>query len=374
MPAAGGFEVPLWRAVAVFRVASLAYVCVVLIRDADRYAHPGAAGALVLVMAFWTAVTAMVYAVPARRGWPLLLADLGVVVAILLATPAVMGRPALDAGLPVLPVAWLSGPVLAWAVSGGRRRGAAAALVLGVTDLTTRGVVTPSAFNGAILMLLAGVVVGHVARLTVVAEERLHRAVELEAANRERERLARDIHDSVLQVLALVQRRGAHLDGEAGELARLAGEQEVALRSLISGTGPVASGAGDTPVDLRNLLGRHASATVSLSAPAGPVPLPPAVARELAAAVAAALDNTARHGGGRAWVLVEDEGSTVTVSIRDEGAGFPPDRLAEAAAAGRLGVAQAIRGRLTDLGGTARISSIPGTGTEVELTVPRRKL
>ncbi|MEV6814405.1 DUF5931 domain-containing protein [Micromonospora sp. NPDC051296] len=373
MPAPGGFEVPLWRAVAVYRVASLAYVVVVVVRDADRYAHPLVAGALVLVMAAWTAVTAVGYAAPARRGWPLLLADLGVVVTILLVTPWVMGRAALAAGLPTLTVAWLGGPVLAWAVSGGRRRGAVAALVLGTTDLATRGMATPTAINGAILMLLAGVVVGHVARLSVAAGERLQRAVELEAATRERERLARDIHDSVLQVLALVQRRGARLDGEAGELARLAGEQEAALRTLISGTGPLPAGPADAPVDLRALLGRYASATVSLSAPASPVPLSPTVARELAAAAGAALDNAARHGGGRAWVLVEDEGSTVTVSIRDEGPGFAPDRLAEAVAQGRLGVAQAIRGRVADLGGTARISSAPGAGTEVELTVPRRE-
>ncbi|WP_199714679.1 MacS family sensor histidine kinase [Micromonospora radicis] len=370
MPASGGFELPLWRAVAVFRVASLAYVCVIFARDADRYAHPFAAGAVVLVMAVWTAVTAVGYAAPARRGWPLLLADLGVVVAILLVTPWVMGRAALAAGLPTLAVAWLSGPVLAWAVSGGRRRGAAAALVLGATDLATRGMVTPTALNGAILMLLAGVVVGHVARLTVTAGQRLQRAVELEAATRERDRLARDIHDSVLQVLALVQRRGAHLDGEAGELARLAGEQEAALRSLISKAGPLPT---EGQLDVRELLGRYASATVSLSAPATPVPLPAAVARELAAATGAALDNAARHGGGRAWVLVEDEGAAVTVSVRDEGPGFAPDRLVEAAAQGRLGVAQAIRGRLIDLGGAARISSAPGSGTEVELTVPRRK-
>ncbi|MFV2100069.1 MacS family sensor histidine kinase [Micromonospora sp. LOL_024] len=373
MPEPGGFEVPLWRAVAVFRLASLTYVCVVLIRDVDQYAHPIAAGALVLVMAAWTSVTAAGYATPARRGWPLLLADLGVVVAILLVTPWVMGRTALAAGLPTLPVAWLSGPVLAWAVSGGRRRGTVAALVLGATDLFTRGVVTPSAFNGAILMLLAGLVVGHVARLTVTAGERLQQAVELEAANRERERLARDIHDSVLQVLALVQRRGARLDGEAGELARLAGEQEAALRALVSGVGQVPAGAPDTPVDLRALLGRYASGAVSLSVPATPVWLSPAVAHELAAAAGAALDNAARHGGGRAWVLVEDEGSAVTVSIRDEGPGFPPGRLDEAVAQGRLGVAQAIRGRLADLDGTARISSTPGAGTEVELTVPRRR-
>lgn len=41
----GGFEMPLWRAVAVFRVASLAYVCLVALREADRYAHPSPAPA-----------------------------------------------------------------------------------------------------------------------------------------------------------------------------------------------------------------------------------------------------------------------------------------------------------------------------------------
>ncbi|MDT0531084.1 DUF5931 domain-containing protein [Micromonospora sp. DSM 115977] len=367
----GGFEVPLWRAIAVFRVASLAYVCVVALRDADRYAHPFAAGGLVLLMAAWTGVTAVSYAHPARRGWPLLLADLGVVVGIMLATPWVIGRTALAAGVPSLTVAWLAGPVLAWAVSGGRRRGTVAALALGAVDLATRERIGQSSLTGTILLLLAGVVVGHVARLAVTAEERLHRAVELEAATRERERLARDIHDGVLQVLALVQRRGAHLDGEAGELARLAGEQEAALRALIGGATPVAPTAHGGPVDLRGLLGRYASATVSLSAPATPVPLPGRAAHELAAATAAALDNVARHTDGRAWVLVEDEGATVTVSIRDEGPGFPDGRLEEAAAEGRLGVARSIRGRLADLGGTVRITSAPGAGTELELTVPR---
>ncbi|WP_091090237.1 MacS family sensor histidine kinase [Micromonospora nigra] len=371
MPAPpGGLEVPLWRAVTVYRLASLAYVCVVALRDADRYTHPLAAAGVVLAMAAWTGVTAVGYARPALRGWPLLLTDLAVVLAVVLASPWVIGRAALADGVPTLAVAWLGGPVLAWAVSGGRRRGTVAALVLAGADLAARGVTTPSAINGAILMLLAGVVVGHVARLAVAAEERLHRAVELEAATRERQRLARDIHDSVLQVLALVQRRGARLDGEAAELARLAGEQEAALRALISGAAaPPATAVG--PVDLRGLLGRYDSATVSLSVPATPVPLPGPVARELAAAVGAALDNVARHAGGRAWVLVEDEGSTVTVSIRDEGPGFPPQRLAEAEAQGRLGVARSIRGRLADLGGEVRITSAPGAGTELELVVGR---
>ncbi|WP_230688973.1 MacS family sensor histidine kinase [Micromonospora sp. WMMC415] len=367
----GGFEVPLWRAIAVFRVASLAYVCVVAVRHADRYAHPLAAAAVVLVMAAWTVLTAAAYARPSRRGWPLLVADLGVVLGVVLATPWVVGRAALAAGVPTLGVAWLAGPVLAWAVSGGRRRGTAAALVVGAGDLATRERIGESSLTGVILLLLAGVVVGHVARLAVTAEERLQRAVELEAATRERERLARDIHDSVLQVLALVQRRGAHLDGEAAELARLAGEQEAALRALIAGA--AAPPADDGPADVRGLLGRYASPSVSLSAPAGPVPLPAPVARELAAATAAALDNVARHAGGRAWVLVEDEEDTVTVSVRDDGPGFADGRLAEAAAQGRLGVARSIRGRIEELGGSVRITSTPGAGTEVELTVPRQR-
>ncbi|MEU8260133.1 DUF5931 domain-containing protein [Micromonospora sp. NPDC048999] len=366
----GGLEGPLWRSIAVFRFASLAYVGVLVLRDAHRYAHPLAAGGVLLVMLAWTGVTAAGYARPARRHWPLLLADLGVVMAIMLATPWVVGRAALAAGLPTLTVAWLAGPVLAWAVAGGRRWGAVAALVLSGVDLATRERIGQSSVTGVILLLLAGVVVGHVARLAVTAEQRLQRAVELEAATRERERLARDIHDSVLQVLAMVQRRGAYLDGEAGELARLAGEQEAALRALIGRAGAVPGGEG-TERDLRDLLDRYSSATVEVAAPATPVRLPAEVAGELAAAVGAALDNVARHAGGRAWVLIEDEGETVTVSVRDEGPGIPEGRLAEAAAQGRLGVAQSIRGRVAELGGEVRIVSATGAGTEIELSVPR---
>ncbi|MEU4713513.1 DUF5931 domain-containing protein [Micromonospora purpureochromogenes] len=369
----GGLEVPLWRSIAVFRFAALGYVCLLVLRDADRYAHPLAAGAVLLAMLAWSGATAAGYARPANRRWPLLLADLGVVLVVLAVSPWVVGRPALAAGVPTLAVVWLAGPVLAWAVSGGRRRGAVAALALGAADLASRGRIGPSSLTGMILLLLAGVIVGHVARLAVTAEERLHRAVQLEAATRERERLARGIHDSVLQVLALVQRRGAHLDGEAGELARLAGEQEAALRALIAGVDP-APATADEPtgtLDVRALLGRYASTTVSVSAPATPVPLPAPVARELAAATAAALDNVRRHADGRAWVLVEDEGETVTVSVRDAGPGIGEGRLVEAARQGRLGMSQSIRGRIVDLGGEVRIVSAPGEGTEVELVVPR---
>ena len=159
------------------------------------------------------------------------------------------------------------------------------------------------------------------------------------------------------------------MGGAAAELGVLAGEQEAALRSLVGSarSEPVAEG------DLGALLAPYASNVVSLATPAEPVRLPPLVAAELAAAVGAAVSNVRHHCGpdARAWILVEDDPEAVTVSIRDDGPGIEPGRLDEAAAAGRLGVAQSIRGRVYDLGGDVSIVSAPGQGTEIELRVPR---
>ena len=96
-----------------------------------------------------------------------------------------------------------------------------------------------------------------------------------------------------------------------------------------------------------------------------------AAGTELAAAVQACVDNVRQHAGGPAWVLVEDEPDAVTVSVRDDGPGLEPDRLAQAEREGRLGVARSVKGRVADLGGTVRVDSAPGQGTEVELRVPR---
>jgi signal transduction histidine kinase len=191
------------------------------------------------------------------------------------------------------------------------------------------------------------------------------------ATARERTKLARAVHDGVLQVLALVKRHGSELGGQGGELAALAGEQEVALRSLLaSGTGVRRDGAED----LRGPLQALASPAIDVATPAQPVVLPVHAAAELTAAVRAALDNVRRHAGpgARAWVLVEDESGGVRVTVRDDGVGFPPQRLVDAAEAGRLGVAQSMRGRISDCGGTTTITSGPGEGTEVEFWVPRR--
>ncbi|MEU5989492.1 DUF5931 domain-containing protein [Spirillospora sp. NPDC047418] len=376
-----GLEVALWRAVAVYRGLALVYAAVVIAMNAGGYAHPAGGWAVLAAMTLWTGYAALAFGDPRRRGRLLLAADLAVAAACVLATAWVESAANIAAGRPTLPVSWVAAAVLSWAVAGGRRLGLTAALVLAAANLLvhaiagTSGGIGDTTFNGIVLLFLAGLVVGHVVRLAREAEARLARAVELESANRERERLARRIHDSVLQVLAMVQRRGGELGGEAAELGRLAGEQEAALRALI-GTAPAPARARDAAADadLRPLLTAHASTSVTVSTPATEVPLPAHAAGEVAAAVAAALDNVRRHcgDGARAWVLLEDGGGEVTVSVRDDGPGMPDGRLDEAAAAGRLGVAQSIRGRVTDLGGTVLVFSAAGEGTEIEMTVPRR--
>jgi signal transduction histidine kinase len=380
-----GLEAALWRAVAVYRCLALVYAAVLIAMNFDGYAHPSGGWAVLAVMAAWTGYAVFAFSDPRRRAWPLLAADLAVATGCVLATAWVETSENIGAGRPTLPVSWVAAAVLSWAVAGGRRLGVVAASVLAAADLMvhvfagTGGGIRSTSFNGIVLLFLAGLVVGHVVRLALEAEARLARAVELESATRERERLARRIHDSVLQVLAMVQRRGGELGGEAAELGRLAGEQEAALRSLI-GTGgaarPVPEAGAEAEADLRPLLTGHASTSVTVSTPATQVRLPASAAREVEAAVAAALDNVRRHCGeaARAWVLLEDGADEVTVSVRDDGPGIPAGRLDEAAADGRLGVAQSILGRIADLGGRATVVSAEGDGTEIEMTVPRARV
>jgi signal transduction histidine kinase len=369
-------QAPLWRSIAVFRVASLAYAAFLLVVGRANYAHLAWAGVVLAAMAGWTLISTLAYAQPARRTWPLLVTDLLLTAAALLSTAALQYPGSIaNAAMPVT-ATWVAGPVLAWAVAGGARAGAAAGAALGACDLYLRHLSLTTAYrstllNATVLLVLAGIVVGYVSRLATRAEQAVQRATEIEAASRERERLARHIHDSVLQVLALVQRRGSEVGGEAAEIGRLAGEQETALRRLIAADAGPAPAAGER--DLRTLLGQEASAAVSVVTASAPVLLANTTAHETAAAVHAALDNVRRHCGpqARAWVLVDDEGSAVNITVRDEGPGIPPGRLEQAESEGRLGVSQAICGRIRDLGGCASVTSTPAAGTEVRLRVPR---
>lgn len=386
-PQRAAVDTAMWRALGVFRSLTLAYAVARFAASYNRYAHIGAAIAVLVTMGFWTAWTGIVYHRTTMRRRALTAfvgADLAIGVASVLSTVLVDTSGRIHQGALTLPTVWSAAPVIAAAIAFGWRGGLAGAAVIGAADLAERGALTEDALHNIVLMALLGTAIGYVTELGRGAELTLMRAQRLEAATRERQRLSRDIHDGVLQVLALVQRRGAEIGGAGADLGRMAGEQERALRSLVNSWHQVdaaaaAAGDGDpVELDLSALLGRLAGPRVTLSGPGEPVTLPGAVAREVAAAVAAALDNVRVHGGpgadglgARAWILVEDEADGVVVTVRDDGPGIPEGRLAEARRAGRLGVAHSIEGRLRDVGGRVDVVSIPGQGTEVEMRVPR---
>ncbi|MET7382437.1 DUF5931 domain-containing protein [Streptomyces sp. NPDC005526] len=387
-------EQPLWRALGAYRVLTMLYAVGLFATAYGRFPRPGVAIGYYGVLFVWTLATLPKVANAASCTKRFLAADLTLALTGILLTLVADAPERVADGGPTLPSIWTAGSVLAFALRGGWRWAAFASTAVALVNLAERGTPARDTVHNVILVWVAAIAIGYVVEVARASERTLARALEIEAATRERERLARDIHDGVLQVLAMVQRRGAVVGGEAAELGRLAGEQEAALRTLVSGglvpvsrvsrdaaegalvhaveDGPD-DGAAAGPVDLRSLLAPYAGARTALSEPGAPVLLPPAAAREVAAAVGAALDNVRRHAGrdARAWILLEDEPESVTVTVRDDGPGIPAGRLAEAEGEGRLGVAQSIRGRLRDLGGTAELISVPGQGTEVELTVPK---
>ncbi|MEV7276573.1 DUF5931 domain-containing protein [Streptomyces sp. NPDC093111] len=385
-------EQPLWRALTAYRVLTMVYAVLLFAFGHGRYERPWVAVGFLAVMCVWTLATLPKVASAVACTRRFLVADLALALVGILLTPLADEQARTMDGT-TLPSIWTAGAVLAYAIKGGWRWAGFASSFVAVANIVERGHPSRDTLHNVLLVWVASIAIGYVVEVARASERTLARALEIEAATRERERLARDIHDSVLQVLAMVQRRGTALGGEAAELGRMAGEQEVALRTLVAGglirTSYVSEDESEGAVvrvveepddedpaaelDLRTLLLPRAGARVTLSDPGTPVLLPAPAARELAAAVGAALDNVRVHAGedARAWILVEDWGDEVIVTVRDDGPGIPEGRLAQAWGEGRMGVALSIRGRLRDLGGNAELISVPGQGTEVELKVPR---
>ena len=375
-PVAAQMQTTLFRALAVLRVVVAAYAVVLDVSRWRDFERPLLGWVVVGVVVTWTLVAGWAYDAPRRRTTTLLVLDLAVTAGSLLATPWVEGEAMLARHAATLPSFWVVAAVLAWAIARGWPGGVGVAVVVSALDLSARTHPTGTTWGNIFLLLLAGGVVGYSAGLVAEASEARAEAERVAAALAERARLARAVHDGVLQVLALVQRRGAEAGGEAAELGRLAGEQETALRALVQGASATA-GAVPLPAgeDLTEALARLASERVTVSGPAAPVRLPRRAVDELTAAVRACLDNVSRHAGAqaRAWVLVEGGAESVAVTVRDDGPGIAPGRLEAAVAEGRMGVDGSIRGRLADLGGAARLVTAPGEGTEWRLVVPARQ-
>jgi signal transduction histidine kinase/phage shock protein PspC (stress-responsive transcriptional regulator) len=189
-------------------------------------------------------------------------------------------------------------------------------------------------------------------------EERVARIREQERAE-----VAAIVHDQVLHTLALIQRNAS----DSSSVLRLARGQERTLRGWLYH--PKASPSERFAAALEQVAGEVEDAygiTVE-TVVVGDASHDERVAA-LVAATREALVNAARHAKvSTVSLYAEVEGDTLTVFVRDRGAGFDMSSVDE----DRQGLRGSIIGRMQRHGGTARVSSAPGEGTEVELSIRR---
>jgi signal transduction histidine kinase len=397
---AGRGRATLALGILALRWATLAWMAVLAVLSVDDLDRPA-----FVVVAFAAALAWTVWLTVARPRWtavPLAI-DLGLAV-VLAILPGFAGqRGGLGAAdLPSFENPYPVAAVLTWGVALGVRGGLLAGAAVGLALVAGRlangmplrelggTAQAMSIAGGTVNFLLAGGGIGLVCSLLERSWARLARAQEESAVARERaarlaerEALARRIHDSVLQSLAMVHKRGRELAGagpvppeEVARLAELAGGQERALRALVLRAADDEAAAGSA--SLRSALEelavafpatRPGSPPVTVGA-VGPLWLPAGAVAELRDAVRQALENAAGHAGAsRVSVFAEEEGDEVVVTVRDDGAGFVYDEAA-LRAAGKIGLLSSIKGRAEQLGGRARVETAPGMGTEIELRVP----
>jgi signal transduction histidine kinase len=183
----------------------------------------------------------------------------------------------------------------------------------------------------------------------------------------ERARLAAHLHDSVLQTLAIIQKR-AH---DPRDVVTLARRQERELRAwLYDGTnarGPAVSLAEAIAAAADQIETDHALRVEVVQV--GDAPMDDRVATIVAAA-REAMVNAAKHAKvDEISVYAEaspvDDGQAIEVFVRDRGVGFDPSIVA----ADRHGISDSICARMEKIGGIAEITSEPGNGTEVRLQI-----
>jgi signal transduction histidine kinase len=207
----------------------------------------------------------------------------------------------------------------------------------------------------AVALISAPIWLGLVRRLGIERSARIR--------SEERAEVAAHLHDSVLQTLALVQRRA----DDPAEVTRLARHQERELRSWLAGSEPsrpgerLADALRAVAADVEEEHGAQVESVVVGDA---------ALDERLEALVAAtreALTNAAKFAasGGPVRLYAEIEDGTARVYVDDRGPGFDPDSVP----ADRRGVRESIIGRMRRYGGSAEIRSGPEGGTEVELAI-----
>jgi signal transduction histidine kinase len=196
----------------------------------------------------------------------------------------------------------------------------------------------------------------------------------------ERNRLARELHDSVTQKLfgvvlaaeaaaTLLDRDGAGAREQLARLQELAQEAMEELRSLIFELRPAAPETEGLAAALRkhvDVLRRVHEQDIALGV-AGRARLAPRAEGEVFRIAQEALHNALRHAGAdHIEVTLDARDGVLALTVADDGAGF--DATAPGLRARRLGLTS-MEERARALGGTLAVESRPGAGTRVRLEV-----
>jgi signal transduction histidine kinase len=212
-------------------------------------------------------------------------------------------------------------------------------------------VLAPGAVAIALLLILAPWA------WRLAREREAERAVRIRTE--ERADFAARVHDSVLQTLTLIQK-------DPSDARRLARRQERELRAWLypdrepASDATLAGAIDAAAAEIEELHGVRVEVVRT-----GDAPLDERT-QALILAGREAMTNAAKHSGvDEVAVFLDAEGDPISLYVRDRGTGFDPATVA----ADRRGVAESIRGRMERVGGTARVVSAPGEGTEIELVV-----
>jgi signal transduction histidine kinase len=231
--------------------------------------------------------------------------------------------------------------------------------------------------------------------LAAIVSERRRGALELAESQRregergalERQRIARDLHDSVSQSLfstTLHVRTAQHalelekLDStgpvgkELSEIGQLTRGALAEMRALIFELRPGAlaeEGLVAALAKQASALSAREGLVIEVDGPDAPLPVGPEVEEQLYRVGQEALANVVKHArASTATVLVAATDSTVSIEVSDDGRGFDPAAVAPE----HFGL-RSMRGRVADLGGRLEITSAPGRGTILRVEVPAQR-
>lgn len=218
----------------------------------------------------------------------------------------------------------------------------------------------------------------------LASQERAVDAERQAAVLEERERIAREMHDSLAQVLSVAHLKLRTIEAspelseatraEVSELAALCQESCSDVRESILGLRETGRAGRDFVGGIEHFLRTWSrtsgiAATLTVTPSDAQLPLTPAQEVQLSRVLQEALTNVRKHSGAdHAEVLLRAEGPTILSEVRDDGIGFDMDSPGRADSYGL----HTMRERIEQLDGSLVVDSTPGVGTRVVAELPVR--